>query len=48
MNRGLQLLVFVNKQNHNRRVRKFQTFSEMNWGELDEFGDVAYPEFAQF
>ena len=31
--------------NCNCRVRKCKTVSEMNWGELDEFLDVAYPEF---
>ena len=33
-------------QNHSRRVRKRQTVPEMNWGELDEVVDAAYPEFS--
>jgi len=31
-------------QNHDWRVRKHQKVTEVNWGELDEVFDVAYPE----
>lgn len=36
----------VRTQNRNGRSRTPQTVPEINWGELDEVVNVAYPEFS--
>ena len=37
--------IHVRTQNRNRSSGKCQTVPEINWGELDEVANVAYPTF---